>query len=140
MPFKQSLSSNSDLVLSHFWQIQIQQDVDEHTTHVIAARTGTAKVFKASRVNGCAIVNAAWLMSCYWSISLRDVSCFLLVPIRLKETDLRPPPSRVAAAPPAKLAQTNNILLVGDDEEDEDKASDDDDEDEALLEKAFMKS
>ncbi len=66
----------------------ITPDVNEKTTHVIAARTGTEKVFKGVRIQGCAIVNVDWLMWCYWSISARDVTPYLLLPIRVKETAL----------------------------------------------------
>jgi hypothetical protein len=66
----------------------VAADVNVNTTHVIAARTGTEKVFKGVRVRGCAIVSVDWLMWCYWSISLIDVTPYLLLPIRVKETAL----------------------------------------------------
>jgi hypothetical protein len=66
----------------------VATDVNVNTTHVIAARTGTEKVFKGVRVRGCAIVSVDWLMWCYWSISLIDVTPYLLLPIRVKETAL----------------------------------------------------
>lgn len=66
----------------------ITTDVNGNTTHVIAARTGTEKVFKGVRVRGCAIVSVDWLMLCYWSMSLIDVTPYLLLPIRVKETAL----------------------------------------------------
>lgn len=66
----------------------IATDVTGNTTHVIAARTGTEKVFKGVRVRGCAIVSVDWLMVCYWSMTLIDVTPYLLLPIRVKETAL----------------------------------------------------
>ena len=106
---------------------QIQQDVDANTTHVVAARTGTEKVFKGSRVKGCAIVNVAWLMSCYWSISRKDVTPFLFVPIRLKETDLRDGLR--------SRRQETKVLLESSDED-----TSNEDEDDFLLQEVFAKT
>ena len=66
----------------------IVPDVTKKVTHVIAAQVRTQNAFKGSRVQGCAIINVAWLMSCYWSVSKQNVDPYLLVPIRLEESDL----------------------------------------------------
>jgi RNA polymerase II subunit A-like phosphatase len=52
--------------------------VDYNVTHVVAAKDGTNKVLSARRTPGCMVLKSAWLMECYWSISLRDVNPFLM--------------------------------------------------------------
>ena len=114
----------------------VVSDVKEITTHVIAARIGTQKVFKGARVRGCAVVNMEWLMRCYWSISPRDVTPYLLLPIRVKESaieqvakqtstkDIERQSERQLDAHEVKTPSENMILATSNDDE---QSSDEDD-------------
>jgi len=114
----------------------VVSDVEETTTHVIAACIGTEKVFKGARVRGCAVVNMEWLMRCYWSISPRDVTPYLLLPIRVKESaieqaakqpsnkDIETQSERQLIAHEVKTTSEKMILATSHDDE---QSSDEDD-------------
>jgi len=114
----------------------VVSDVEEITTHVIAARIGTQKVFKGARMRGCAVVNMEWLMRCYWSISPRDVTPYLLLPIRVKESaivqaakqpsniDIETQSERQLIAHEVKTTSEKMILATSHDDE---QSSDEDD-------------
>ena len=143
----------------------IVSDVTEDVTHVIAARVGTQKVFKGSRVPGCAVVNVDWLMWCYWSISTRDVTSHLLLPMRIRESGLEPTAkSRLPANSNGESVDedqnfiedlersmlgtakessetSTNLLLTANDDESSDEDEEDSEEDDVLtayLEKSIL--
>jgi len=91
----------------------IVSNVTNDLTHVVAARDGTDKILRARHIPGAAIVGVSWLMECYWSCSLRDITPHIL------------------GAPPLLIqqpkAEQRRILLVGSD------SSEDEDEDEDFI-------
>jgi len=55
------------------------QDAVDHTvTHVVAAKDGTDKALAARKIPGCRLVKSAWLMECFWSMTRRNPTPFLL--------------------------------------------------------------
>ena len=58
--------------------MQIQDTVDLSVTHVIAAKDGTDKALSARKIPGCRLVKSAWLMECFWSMTRRESSPFLM--------------------------------------------------------------
>ena len=52
--------------------------MEEGVTHVVAAKDGTDKCLAARKIPGCVLVKASWLVECFWSMSLCDVTPHLL--------------------------------------------------------------
>eukprot|EP00535_Pseudo-nitzschia_heimii_P006548 CAMPEP_0197176612 /NCGR_PEP_ID=MMETSP1423-20130617/2476_1 /TAXON_ID=476441 /ORGANISM="Pseudo-nitzschia heimii, Strain UNC1101" /LENGTH=763 /DNA_ID=CAMNT_0042626009 /DNA_START=127 /DNA_END=2418 /DNA_ORIENTATION=+ len=57
---------------------QTQDKVDYNVTYVVAAKDGTDKALSARKIPGCMLVKSAWLMECFWSMSRRDATPFLM--------------------------------------------------------------
>lgn len=58
--------------------MQLIDKVAPDVTHVVAAKDGTDKCLAARSIPGCVLVNASWLVECYWSMTRRDTLPHLL--------------------------------------------------------------
>lgn len=61
-----------------FIPLQIQDTVDYRVTHVVASKDGTDKALAARKIPGCMLVKSAWLMECFWSMTRRNATPFLM--------------------------------------------------------------
>lgn len=57
---------------------QLQDNVDEGVTHVVAAKDGTDKAIAARKFPRTVLVKPSWLVECFWSMSRRRSLAHLL--------------------------------------------------------------
>eukprot|EP00536_Pseudo-nitzschia_multiseries_P007727 jgi/Psemu1/287326/fgenesh1_pg.184_\ len=79
-----------------------QDAVDRSVTHVVAAKDGTDKALAARKIPGCRLVRSAWLMECFWSMTRRNATPFLLHTVT-------PGVAKSSIQPEQKILRESNI-------------------------------
>ncbi|KAI8615578.1 HAD-like domain-containing protein [Chytriomyces sp. MP71] len=118
--------------LSRMFGAQVARDVDDETTHVVAAKLGTDKVHRALRAGGVAVVSPEWLFHSVASWRRLPEQMYLLHQPRSRtstansSTEL--PGTEGVERPPAPMMKLDATVLMDMDAEIDGLMDSDDDE------------